>query len=140
MSNVRTKDRSPHRFETSDKALALYDHTTNLVANARVFDRTYKTLIDDIEYQVTMIYHLCRVAHEDLNHKIKDEAEERIRLQAQAINHCKWLKTDIKLAQRKFKFRAKKAVYWTKLVNETCDLIKKWNDSEIRAAKNNHGL
>ena len=130
MSSVRKKDQTPHRFETCDKALKLYDHTTNLTANQKVFDRTYQSLIDRIDNEASMIYHLCRVANEELDARKNDEAKVRVELQQEALQHCLWLKTDIILAQRKFKFRAKKAIYWNGLVNDTMKLIKSWNDSE----------
>lgn len=140
MSSVRKKDQTSHRFTVLDAALKLYDHTTTLIANEKVFDHKYKGLIDSIDQTATMIYHLCRSANEDLDARKQDEAMMRIQMQEEAINHCKWLKTYILLAQRKFHLRTKKTIYWNGLVNKTRDLIKAWNAAERRNYKDNYGL
>lgn len=101
MSNVHKKERSQHRLTVLDKALDVYDHTTNLLANEKVFKRTYAGLIDRIDNEATMIYHCCRVANEELDTRIADEARMRILLQKEAISHCQWLKTYIMLAAKK---------------------------------------
>ena len=80
MSNVHKKERSQHRLTVLDKALDVYDHTTNLLANEKVFKRTYAGLIDRIDNEATMIYHCCRVANEELDTRIADEARMRILL------------------------------------------------------------
>lgn len=109
MSSVRKKDQLPHRFTVLDSALDLYDYTSTVLANEKIFNRTYKSLIDRIDNAATMVYHLCRVANEDLDNRKQDEALMRIQMQEEALDYCKWLKTDIKMAQRKFHFRAKKS-------------------------------
>lgn len=140
MSGVRKKDQSPHRFTTLDLILKMYDHTTTVIANEKIFDPKYRKLIDDIDSKARQIYHLCRVANEELDNRIKEEAEHRIVLQEEAIEMCKWLRTDIFLAQRKFHLRARKVVYWDKLVKDAMSGIKAWNVSEKRLYKENHGL
>jgi len=140
MSGVRKKDQTPHRLTVLDKCLDLYDHTTTLTANEKVFDRTYKSLIDRIDYEASMIYHCCRAANEDNDNRVKDEAEIRIDLQQEALKHCAWLKTCIRLAQRKFHLRAKKVVFWNDLVKDAAEYIKNWNVSEIRNYKEKFGL
>lgn len=140
MSSVRKKNQTPHRLTTLDLILDLYNHTTTLLANDKIFDRTYKSLIDRIDNEVTMIYHLCRTANEDFDNRKKEDAEVRIYLQQQAIENCLWLKTDIRLCARKFHLRAKKVAYWTKLVNAAMDSIKKWNIAEKQKYKDNFGL
>ena len=140
MSSVRKKDQSEHRFTVLDKVLDLYDHTTTVISNEKIFDRTYESLIDRIDNEATMIYHYCRCANEDLDARKEDEAQMRIELQLKALDHCKWLKTDIRLAQRKFHIRAKKVVYWNGLVNIAMDAIVGWNKSEIKRYKESFGL
>lgn len=140
MSSVRKKDQSEHRFTTLDKILDLYEHTTTVIANEKIFDRTYKSLIDRIDNEATMIYHLCRSANEDMDAREKEEAGKRIEMQLEAISYCKWLKTDIRLSQRKFHLRAKKVIYWNGLVNTAMDAINAWNKSEIRRYNETFGL
>ena len=140
MSGVRKKDQSPHRFTTLDLILKMYDHTTTVIANEKIFDPKYRKLIDDIDDNARQIYHLCRVANEELDNRVKEEAKHRIILQEEAIEKCKWLRTDIFLAQRKFHLRARKVVYWDKLVKDAMSSIKAWNVSEKRLYKENHGL
>ena len=111
MSGVRKKDQSEHRFTTLDAILKMYDHTTNVIANEKLFDPKFKKLTDEIDYYAKEIYHKCRVANEELDNRIKEEAEQRLTLEEDAMSACKWLKTDIRLAQRKFHLRAKKTIY-----------------------------
>lgn len=140
MSSVRKNEQSSNRFTVLDVALELYDHTTTVTANPKIFQPSQQKLTDQIIEEAALVYHCCRTANEDLDARKRDEALMRIQLEEEALNHCKWLKTDIKLAQRKLKFRAKKAIAWTKKVNRTMDLIKAWIASEKRNYKQNHGL
>ena len=140
MSSVRKKDQSPHRFTVMDKALDLYGHTTTLIANEKIFDRTYKSLIDRIDNEASMIYHCCRVANEECDTRNKEEAAARIKLQGEALEHCLWLKTDIRLAQKKFHLRAKKTIYWNQMVNDAMELIIAWRAAEKRLYKDKYGL
>ena len=118
----------------------MYDHTTNVIANPKLFDPTFSKLTDEIDFYAKDIYHSCRVANEDLDNRNKDEAMQRIILQDRAIKECGWLKTDIMLAQRKFHLRARKVTYWKKLVDDARDSIKNWNASEKRRYKETFGL
>ena len=140
MSSVRKKERTQHSFTILDLALDVYDHTSTLLANEKVFDRTYKGLIDRIDNEASMIYHCCRTANDDYDNRIQEEAEIRLSLQAEAIEHCLWLKTDIRLAQRKFHLRAKKVAYWNDKVNTALKGIKSWHSAEKRLYKENYGL
>lgn len=140
MSSVRKKDQTPHRFTVLDLVLDVYDHTTTLLANEKVFDPKYQTLINRIDNAASMAYHCCRAANEDYDNRDKNEAKIRLRLEAEAIEHCQWLKTDIRLAQRKFKLRAKKVNYWNEKVNMALAAIKSWHATEKRTYKKTHGM
>lgn len=118
----------------------MYNHTTTVIANPKIFDRTYQSLIDRIDNEASMIYHMCRTANEDLDNRNREEAMRRIEMQEEAVERCLWLKTDIRLAQKKFHLRASKAAYWTGLVNDALEAIKNWNISEKRKFKEVHGL
>lgn len=140
MSSVRKKDQTPHRFTVLELALDVYDHTTTVLANSKIFDRTYGQVISRMEKEAALIYHYCRVANDDCDNRIKDEAQLRIEYEEKALRECQWLKTDIKLSQRLFHLRAKKACYWTELVNKAMAAIKAWNVAEKRQYDNNFGL
>ena len=140
MSGVRKKDQSPHRFTTLDIILNMYDHTTTVIANQNLFDPKFQKLTDEIDYYAKQIYHNCRVANEELDNRIKEEAEQRLVLEKEAINACKWLKTDIMLAQRKFHLRARKVTYWKSLVDAALESISNWHAAEKRHYKETHGL
>lgn len=140
MSGVRKKDQSPHRFTTLDVILKMYDHTTNVISNEKLFDPKFQKLTDEIDFYAKEVYHKCRVANEELDNRIKEEAEIRIALEEEAMKACKWLKTDIMLAQRKFHLRARKVTYWKSLVDDSLESIRKWHAAEIRTYKNTHGL
>lgn len=130
MSSVRKKDQSEHRFTVLDKCLDLYEHTTTVTANPKF--QQCASLTDRINDEAATIYHLCRCANEDLDARDKQEAVMRIKMQTEALEHCKWLKTYIMLAQKKLHFRARKATYWTGVANTAMDYIKKWQASEKR--------
>ena len=142
MSGVRKKDQAEHRFSVLDAILDMYDHTTNVISNEKIFDPKFQKLIDEIDYYAKDIYHKCRVANEELDNRVEDEARMRIELEEEAMEMCKWLKTDIMLAQRKFHLRARKVTYWKGLVDEARNSISNWNASEKRHYKQTfiHGL
>lgn len=140
MSSVRKKDQTPHRFTVLDLALDLYEHTTTVTANPKLFDNSIGELTNRINYEASMIYHCCRSANEDYDNRYQDQAKTRLELQARAMEHCRWLKTDIRLAQKKKHLRAKKVTAWNEYVNSTLDAIKAWNASEERRYKETYGL
>jgi len=142
MSSVRKKDQHPHKLTILDLALDVYDHTTNVIKNEKIFDPKFKSLIDKMDLEASLIYHYCRSANEDYDNRVPEEALVRLELQEQAIQNCMWLKTDIKLSQRKFHLRARKVCYWTELVNTALKAIKAWHISEERNYKeqNKNGL
>ena len=140
MSQVRKKDRTTHRFTVADLALDLYDHTTTVTANKKLFDPSVSELTNRINYEASMIYHCIRSANDDYDNRIQSEAKTRIELETKAMEHCRWLKTDIRLAQKKCHLRAKKCVSWNKLVNNVIAPLKSWRSAEIRNYKENYGL
>ena len=123
-----------------DIVLDVYDYTTTVIANPKIFDRTYKDLIDRMDRESSLIYHYCRAANDDYDNRIQEEAKLRLQLQELAIEQCLWLKTDIRLAQRKFHLRAKKACYWTELVNKALAAIRSWHGAEKKYYTDNYGL
>ena len=128
MSGVRKKDQTEHRFTTLDIVLDMYDHTTTVTANPK-FDKCPK-IRDRIDDEAALIYHYCRSANEDYDNRDIDESLMRLNLENEAIRRCMWLKTYIRLAQKKLHLRAKKVIYWNKVVNKSMDAIKKWIVSE----------
>ena len=105
MSGVRKKDQSEHRFTTLDIVLDMYDHTTTVTANPK-FDKCPK-IRDRIDDEAALIYHYCRSANEDYDNRDIDESLMRLNLENEAIRRCMWLKTYIRLAQKKLHLRAK---------------------------------
>lgn len=140
MSSVRKKDQAEHRFTVLDKVLDMYSHTITVISNDKIFDRTYSSMISRIEEEARTIYHYVRSANEDYDNRKQDEALMRIKLQEQAIELCKWLKTDVRLAKNVFHLRAKKVAYWTKLINESMAAINGWHIGEKRNYRETYGL
>ena len=138
MSSVTKRFQSQHRFTVLDKILDLYEHTTTVTANPKF--SSFPSLADRLNNEAALIYHCCRVANEELDARVKEEAEMRIKLQDEALKHCSWLKTDIRLAQGKYHLRAKKVCYWDELANTAVKYIKAWQASEKKAYKENYGL
>ncbi len=140
MSSVRKKERSDHRLTVLDKALDLYEHTTTVIANPKIFKEAHRSLINKIDHEATMIYHCCRVANDELDARKEDEAKARIALEEEALRHCRWLKTYVMMSKRVFHLRAGKVIYWNKLIKIAEEYIKNWLNSEKRRYKENHGL
>lgn len=138
MSSVRKKDQSPHRFTPIDLLLDVYNHTSTVTDN-KVFEE-YPKLAEQINMYAAMAYHCSRSANEDFDNRKKEEAEIRIQLQRKTIENCLWLKSSIRLAQKKFHLREKKCTYWTGLVNKALESVKAWNAAEKRTYKENYGL
>ena len=86
MSSVRKRNQTPHKFTTLDIILDMYDYTSQIISNDKVFDRTYKSLIDRIDNEASMIYHLCRTANEDYDNRNEEEVQIRLKLEEEAID------------------------------------------------------
>lgn len=130
MSSVRKKDQSEHRFTTLDIILDMYSHTCTVISNPKFSE--CPDLKNRIEHEAAMIYHLCRAANEDYDNRVASEAKIRIELEAEAIEHCMWLKTNLRLSQKLLHIRAKKIIYWNGLVNNALNAIKKWKAAESK--------
>ena len=138
MSSVRKKDQSPNRFTVLDRCLDLYEHTCVVIANPK-FDEC-RSLKERIADESSLIYHYCRSANEDYDNRDQAGAKMRIDLQIKALERCRWLKTYIRLAQRRLHLRAKKCIFWNSLINKAEECIKAWNTSEKRLYKEKYGL
>lgn len=123
-----------------DVVLDMYNHTFIVISNDKIFDRTYSSFISRIEEEARMIYHYTRSANEDYDNRKQDEAMIRIKMQEQALDLCKWLKTDVRLAKKVFHLSAKKVAYWTKLINDAMAAINGWHAGEKRNYKEKYGL
>jgi len=140
MSSVRKKDQSEHRFTVEDKALDLYNYTTDIISNDKIFDRKFSGTINRIDMEAFEIYHCVRKANEDLDNRVKDEAKRRLILEEKALEHRSTLKTLIMLSKHKFHLRASRVTFWNGLVNSTMVQIKKWQASEEKLFNERFGL
>lgn len=138
MSGVRKKDQSEHRFTTLDIVLDMYDHTTTVTANPKFDD--HPEIRNRINDEAALIYHYCRSANEDYDNRDIDESLMRINLENEAVRRCMWLKTYIRLAQKKLHLRAKKVIFWNRVVNTAMDAIKRWIASEKKSRREKFGL
>ena len=137
---VRKNQRSISRFQTCDKALELAVYTSNILANDKIFDTKFKSTIDRIGAEATMIYHNVRVAN---NIKVNDyqtdtdSVQRRLTLENEALNLCDDLITDIMISHKLFHLKASRVRFWTQLTIETQSLIKSWMKSEVERVKYN---
>lgn len=137
---VRKNQRSISRFQTCDKALELAVYTSNILANDKIFDTKFKSTIDRIGAEATMIYHNVRVAN---NIKVNDyqtdtdSVQRRLTLENEALNLCDDLITDIMISHKLFHLKASRVRFWTQLTIETQNLIKSWMKSEVERVKYN---
>ena len=137
---VRKNQRSVSRFQTCDKALELAVYTSNILANEKIFDIKFKSTIDRIGSEATMIYHNVRVANNikvDNYQEDSNPVQRRLSLESEALSLCDDLITDIMISQKLFHLKASRVRFWTQLTMETQSLIKSWMKSEIERVKYN---
>lgn len=134
---VRNNQRTTSTFTLCDKALDLAVYTTNILANDKVFDPKFSRVIDRIEAEATLIYNYIRVANDIAVRSTEDgrKAEERLRLQYEALNNIEPLKSDIMIAHKLFHLSGKRVRFWTNQVNEVKDLLNGWIKSDKKRYK-----
>lgn len=129
---VRTKQRTESRFALADKSLDLATYTINILANEKIFDPKYRSVIDRIAAEATLIYHSIRVAN-DIAVRGKGDArkaEERTRLQYEALNAIEPLKSDILIAHKLFHLSLKRVRHWNRQVDDIKDMLQGWISSD----------
>ena len=134
---VRGNQRTESRFSLCDKALDLAVYTTDITANEKYFDPKYKTVIDRIVAEATLIYHHIRVAN-DIAVRTADDrvkAEKRTRLQTEALNQIEPLKSDIMIAHKLFHLKLKRIKHWNSQVDVVKDMLKGWMASDKKKYK-----
>ena len=134
---VNTKDRKESRFALADKALDLATYTIDILSNEKIFDPKYKSVIDRIAAEATLIYHSIRVANDIAVRSVNDgrKAEERTRLQHEALASIEPLKSDIMIAHKLFHLTLKRVRYWNQQVDSIKDMLQGWIGSDIKRYK-----
>lgn len=134
---VNSKDRKESRFALADKALDLATYTIDIVSNEKIFDPKYKSVIDRIAAEATLIYHSIRVANDIAVRSVNDgrKAQERTRLQYEALAAIEPLKSDILIAHKLFHLTLKRVRYWNRQVDDIKDMLQGWISSDIKRYK-----
>ena len=135
--SVRRNEQTTSSFNTLDAVLKLVTYTCNILSNEKVFIPKYQSFIDKISSETMMVYHKCRVANKtDMRTKdeliYKERAEQRLKLEREALSLCEDIHTDIMISQKLFHLKASKVRYWTKLTVEAQNLIEAWYKSETK--------
>ena len=134
---VNTKDRKESRFALADKALDLATYTIDILSNEKIFDPKYKSVIDRIAAEATIIYHSIRVANDIAVRSTNDarKAEERTRLQYEALAAVEPLKSNIMIAHKLFHLTLKRVRYWNQQVDSIKDMLQGWISSDLKRYK-----
>lgn len=126
-----------HRTETKRKfeaeALKLLKHTAIVVSNENIFLPKFdKVVTSDILYDAKNIYlNVIKANRIHVKEKGDGTAEQRLKLQREALRLCKDLIDNITIAKAIMHLSTRKCGYWVHLVNCAYDAIEKWHSSDV---------
>lgn len=130
------EDRRKHgKLEVNTKALALCVYTLRITANGKIFTSEQDGFVQRIRACATDIHTLCWKANNIHVGANMRRYEQRIELEARAIDECNALCAMIEIAKPLFHLTTKRVIYWTGLVTEVRELIRAWRESDIKRLK-----
>ncbi len=132
--SVPVGKRNKNKFEAIVKAQALVKHILLITKNEKIFDISYKALIEDINHCAERVYINAYTAN-NIYAKSKESYEQRIRLETDAILECKSLLALMDLAWQLFHLSSKKVQYACKLTIEAEQSIQAWRKSDREKLK-----
>lgn len=122
--------RSQSRLEVQTKARALAAHSIKLCGNEKHFPKRDRwTIANRIVSTVLTIMEEVDVAN-DIYVSTPGDYELRRRSQTIALSSTAKLLGLIELAYVKYQLEGKRIMYWTSLVVEVRELIKKWRQAD----------
>ena len=118
------------KWDLLDAALDLSTYSANVLSGRKFTDRPqFGKRFQRMDDLATSIYHNIRVANrKDLRRP--EEQAERERLQAETIDICEMLITDIEISKALVHMRAKQLLTWTDKIRNIEERIKGWRDSD----------
>lgn len=124
-------DTPQHRqLEACQKAMELALHTIKICNNKNIFLLEYQhALTDSIIQCATDIYVSTWNGNNVFVQADNGRWEEREKLQLHAALKCNELLALINIARRLFHLKGKKVKYWSQMVIETRQMIRKWHEA-----------
>lgn len=114
------------------KARGLALHTIKNCTNKNIFLPEYQSaLTDDLIWTSKEIYKNVEAAN-NIRVTRPEHWKARGELQKKAVKQCRDLLTLISLSRALFHLKGKKVSYWSKMVIETRNLIRKWYESDAK--------
>lgn len=124
--SVYLSDRGENKFEVLIKARELAVYTIQITNNKNVFS-DYDMVVNDLQKLGKDIFIGLWYAN---NCDLRTESELRLQYQRQAIRDCYALLATIQLAQPLYHLKLKRVEYWSRMIIDVRNLIRKWRDSD----------
>ena len=124
--SVYLSDRGDNKFEVLVKARELAVYTIQITNNKNVFS-DYDMVVNDLQKLGKDIFIGLWYAN---NCDLRTEPELRLQYQRQAIRDCYALLATIQLAQPLYHLKLKRVEYWSRMIIDVRNLIRKWRDSD----------
>ncbi len=129
--SVPVNQRSHGKLEVCIKAHELCCYTLKITANDKIFvPQFHESLTKHIEDTALAVHILCWEAN-NVVVKSTEEFKMRQHYQDEAAIKCNVLLSLIDMAKNLFHLTTKRVTYWSNLVIETRNLIRKWRESDI---------
>lgn len=117
------------------QANEMVSHTLTVVKNEKIFLPSDNGAISNrILDMAIQIYCDANEANE-LNIPKGDKWKERDELQKKAIRRCNRMLGLINIARKRYHIKGRKIKYWCKLVRDTREKIKEWNQGDNKRYK-----
>lgn len=133
-SKKKAKEKDP--LQVSLSALKLVTHTLTCTHNEKIFTpKYYHEITAKLNYLATQIYvdiwtaNNIKVRKDNIQYR-REDRNERLKLQERAIRNCNNLMAMLIIAQKMFKFPSRRLEYWTKLILDVRNPLRKWHDSD----------
>ena len=124
-------DRREGKLKALVEALELTTYTIRITKNPKVFDPAYNTAItNDIVSTAKDIFISAWHANRIRVNGSKEKAEQRRKLQEQAISSCEDLLPLIMIAKRIFHLSGKRVKFWGKKTIDVENLMIAWKDAD----------
>ena len=133
--SVPVNQRSHGKLEAYTKAYELATYTLKITKNKKIFTAEYQECLTDYIIAAALdIYMFAGTANGKQVRTAKDKQnyEDRIAKQREAVERCGDLLKLIMLAKPIFHLSSKRVLYWVGLTKDTRNLIKAWSGADIK--------
>ena len=124
--------RTESKLEVCVKAHELSCYTILITSNAKIFKPEFqRSLTDRITEAAIEIFTLVWSANNVLV-RDREDAQTRLRLQAEAAVQCNVLLPLIEIAWKVFHLSSKRVRYWSGMVIETRNMVRAWREADAK--------